>query len=53
MESCGNAGWNAADRRDAEFDVILSMPVVVGPDHVRHDVATGVWCGVTEATDLD
>ena len=27
------------------------MPVVVGPDHVRHDVATGVWCGVTEATD--
>ena len=27
------------------------MPVVVGPDHVRHDVATGVWCGVTEASD--
>ncbi len=27
------------------------MPVVVAPDHVRHDVATGVWCGVTEATD--
>ena len=29
----------------------LSMPVVVAPDHVLHDVATGVWCGVTEATD--
>ena len=29
----------------------LSMPVVVAPDHVHHDVATGVWCGVTEATD--
>ena len=27
------------------------MPVVVAPDHVHHDVATGVWCGVTEATD--
>ena len=27
------------------------MPVVVAPDHVRHDVATGVWCGVTEASD--
>jgi acetoin utilization deacetylase AcuC-like enzyme len=27
------------------------MPVVVAPDHVFHDVATGVWCGVTEATD--
>jgi acetoin utilization deacetylase AcuC-like enzyme len=29
----------------------LAMSVVVAPDHVRHDVATGVWCGVTEATD--
>ncbi|MGZ4678548.1 MAG: histone deacetylase family protein [Ilumatobacteraceae bacterium] len=29
----------------------LTMPVVVAPDHVHHDVATGVWCGVTEATD--
>ncbi|HEY7628251.1 MAG TPA: hypothetical protein VH761_14340 [Ilumatobacteraceae bacterium] len=29
----------------------LRMPVVVAPDHVHHDVATGVWCGVTEATD--
>ncbi len=29
----------------------LSMPVVVAPDHVHHDVATGVWCGVTEPTD--
>ena len=27
------------------------MPVVVAPDHVLHDVATGVWCGVTEASD--
>ncbi len=27
------------------------MPVVVATDHVFHDVATGVWCGVTEATD--
>ena len=27
------------------------MPVVVAPDHVHHDVATGLWCGVTEATD--
>ncbi len=27
------------------------MPVVVAPDHVFHDVATGVWCGVTEASD--
>lgn len=27
------------------------MSVVVAPDHVRHDVATGVWCGVTEASD--
>ena len=40
-----------ADRRDVEVDVILSMPVVVAPDHVHHDVATGVWCGVTEASD--
>jgi acetoin utilization deacetylase AcuC-like enzyme len=31
--------------------VILSMPVVVAPDHARHDVGTGVWCGVTEASD--
>ena len=31
--------------------MILSMPVVVAPDHVQHDVATGVWCGVTEASD--
>jgi acetoin utilization deacetylase AcuC-like enzyme len=31
--------------------VTLSMPVVVAPDHALHDVATGVWCGVTEATD--
>ena len=29
----------------------LAMPVVVAGDHARHDVATGVWCGVTEATD--
>jgi len=29
----------------------LSMTVVVAPDHVHHDVATGVWCGVTEASD--
>jgi len=29
----------------------VSMPVVVAPDHVFHDVATGVWCGVTEASD--
>jgi acetoin utilization deacetylase AcuC-like enzyme len=29
----------------------LSMPVVVAPDHVLHDVASGVWCGVTEASD--
>ena len=27
------------------------MPVVVAPNHVFHDVATGVWCGVTEASD--
>ena len=27
------------------------MPVVRAPDHVFHDVATGVWCGVTEASD--
>lgn len=27
------------------------MPVVVAPDHVHHDVATGVWCGVSEPTD--
>jgi acetoin utilization deacetylase AcuC-like enzyme len=27
------------------------MPVVVAPDHVHHDVTTGVWCGVTEASD--
>lgn len=27
------------------------MPVVVAPDHASHDVATGVWCGVTEAAD--
>jgi acetoin utilization deacetylase AcuC-like enzyme len=31
--------------------VTLSMHVVLAPDHVRHDVGTGVWCGVTEATD--
>jgi acetoin utilization deacetylase AcuC-like enzyme len=30
---------------------MLTMPVVVAPDHVHHDVATGLWCGVTEATD--
>ncbi|MEP7114796.1 MAG: histone deacetylase family protein [Ilumatobacteraceae bacterium] len=29
----------------------LAMSVVVAPDHVHHNVATGVWCGVTEATD--
>ena len=27
------------------------MTVVVAPDHVHHNVATGVWCGVTEASD--
>jgi acetoin utilization deacetylase AcuC-like enzyme len=32
-------------------DAVLSMPVVVAPDHVHHDVATGVWCGITEASD--
>jgi len=27
------------------------MRVVVAPDHVHHDVVTGVWCGATEASD--
>ena len=27
------------------------MPVVHAPASDRHDVATGVWCGVTEASD--
>jgi acetoin utilization deacetylase AcuC-like enzyme len=29
----------------------ITIPVVVAPDHVHHDVASGVWCGVAEPAD--